>query len=101
MFIQKSIVAVTLALSSAATTSAFAQQGQPEPCEQIKSACQSAGFIQGDAKQGKGLWMDCVNPIMQGKTAPHAVLAVPSVSPSLISACKAKRPKFGEGKVGS
>jgi hypothetical protein len=73
----------------------------PGPCEQIKQACLSAGFIPNDAKQGKGLWMDCVNPIVQGTTAKKSVIALPSVDPTVVAACKAKHPKFGEGKVGN
>ena len=73
----------------------------PGPCDQIKQACLSAGFIPKEAKEGKGLWMDCVNPIMQGTTAKKSEIALPSVDPSVVAACKTKHPKFGEGKVGN
>jgi hypothetical protein len=42
-----------------------AQQG---PCQQIMDACRQAGFMQGGAKTGAGLQVDCVRPIMQGGT---------------------------------
>jgi hypothetical protein len=70
------------------------------PCEQIKNACLSAGFIPKDYKQGKGLWRDCVDPIMQAKTV-NSSIPLPAVNPRVVSACKAKHPNFGEGKVGS
>lgn len=68
------------------------------PCLQIKKACENVGFAKKQAKEGKGLWVDCVNPIMQGKAQPSkAVIKLPTVDASLISACKAKRPNFGQG----
>jgi hypothetical protein len=69
------------------------------PCHKIKEQCQAAGFIQGDAKEGKGLWVDCVDPIIQGTTAKKSVLPLPTVDASTIAACKKARPKFGAGKV--
>ena len=42
-----------------------AQQG---PCQQIMAACQQAGFVQGGAKTGAGLAVDCVRPIVQGNS---------------------------------
>jgi hypothetical protein len=35
-------------------------------CQQIRAACQSAGFAQGAAKLGIGLQVDCIVPIMSG-----------------------------------
>jgi hypothetical protein len=69
------------------------------PCEQIKHACESAGFVKNQAKLGTGLWVDCIDPIMRGTSQPKkAVKALPTVDASLVSACKAKRPNFGQGK---
>ena len=74
----------------------------PGPCQKIADACRGAGFIKGDWKKGDGLWRDCVDPIMQGQAAaPGATKPLPAVDPGLISACKAKHPKYGAGKVGS
>jgi hypothetical protein len=74
----------------------------PGPCQQIAAACKNAGFIPGDWKKGDGLWRDCVDPIVQGVTTVHgATKPLPTVDPSVVSACKAKHPKFGAGKVGS
>ena len=71
-----------------------AQQG---PCQQIVAACQRAGFVQGGAKTGAGLQVDCVRPIMQGGTfqRPKAANA-PQVDPQIVAACKASNPNFGK-----
>lgn len=74
----------------------------PRACKQIADACRKAGFIRGDWKKGDGLWRDCVDPIVQGAaTVPGATKPLPVVDPQVVAACKAHRPKFGEGKVGS
>lgn len=79
-----------------------AHEHAPGPCKQIAEACEKAGFMKGDWKKGDGLWRDCVDPIMQGQTTvPGATKSLPTVDASLVSACKAKHPKFGAGKVGS
>jgi hypothetical protein len=70
----------------------------PPPCEQIVAACQGAGFVKGDAKEGFGLWRDCVDPIMRGsQQPPRADKPLPAVSPDLVAACRQLRPNFGEG----
>lgn len=56
------------------------------PCEQIVQACKSAGFVKGEAKEGKGLFKDCVGPVMHGQTVSGV-----TVSGSTIQACQAKR----------
>lgn len=98
-----------LVLAVLASSAAFAQTNPPAgggphegPCKKIVEACKGAGFIQGDWKKGDGLWRDCVDPIIQGATTvPGATKSLPKVSADDIAACKAKRPKFGSGKVGS
>lgn len=97
------LVLTALSLSSAV---AFAQAKKgdhpPAECKPIEDACKQAGFIRGDWKKGDGLWRDCVNPLMQGKTSvPGASKPLPSVDGKLVADCKAKHPKFGGGKVGS
>ncbi len=72
------------------------------PCQQIVKVCEDAGFVKGEAKKGYGLWLDCIDPIMQGKTTvPGATKSLPAVDPKLVSECRAKNPKFGSGKVGT
>jgi hypothetical protein len=83
------------------TSLAFAEKLPKDPnCAQVYQACQNAGFVVGEAKIGKGLWKDCVDPIMQGTTAKTATLPLPSVSAQVVSACKAHHPKFGSGSIG-
>jgi hypothetical protein len=92
-----SISALTLSLAMPALAA-----GSGDPCQQIVQACTGAGFVKGDWRQGYGLYRDCVDPIMHGQTSvPGGKKPLPSVSPALVTACKAKNPKFGEGKVGS
>ena len=74
------------------------QQG---PCEQIMAACRQAGFVQGGAKTGAGLQVDCVRPIMQGGTfqRPKASKALPQVDQQIVAACKASNPNFGNASA--
>ena len=97
----KTIIFTLLLTSSIA----IAQTGTPPkaagPCEQIKADCLAAGFVQGQAKKGSGLWLDCINPVMQGAVQPkNADLKLPTVDASVIAACKVKHPNFGEGGKG-
>jgi hypothetical protein len=72
-------------------------QAAPGPCEQIVAACQGAGFVTGDAKEGFGLWHDCVDPLMRGTPQPpRADKPLPAVPPQLIAACRQIHPNFGE-----
>ncbi len=94
-------IAASLVFSSAALAAPKEGKGGG-PCEQIVKACEGAGFVKGEAKQGYGLWVDCIDPIMQRKTtAQGATKPLPSVDPNVVSACKTKHPKFGSGKVGT
>ena len=102
-----STAAGIIAIAFSSTAPAQAPAGKmpnepPGPCKEIAAACRNAGFIKGDWKKGDGLWRDCVDPIMQGKTSvPGATKPLPAVDAGLVSACKAKHPKYGGGKVGS
>ena len=65
-------------------------------CGQIKSACVNAGFVQGGLKSGTGLWKDCIEPILQGKTQPRkASKGLPQIDPQIVAACKQQNPSFG------
>jgi len=91
----------SLVLGFALPIAARAAEKAPGPCEQIVEACKSAGFVKGDARQGYGLWRDCIDPIMRGTPQPpNADKPLPQVSPELIAACKQKRPNFGEHEPG-
>jgi hypothetical protein len=54
-----------------------------QPCKQIEQACSSAGFVKGEAKEGKGLFKDCVQPILHGQSVNGV-----TVDPSIVAACK-------------
>jgi hypothetical protein len=90
----------TLALSFASVAGAQTPPPKPPgPCQQIVEACKSAGFIEGDAKNGNGLGKDCIAPIMRDSAQPpNAQIALPKVSADVVAACKQRRPNFGEPK---
>jgi hypothetical protein len=95
----KSIFAMSLV---AVAVNAFAAEPPDKegPCKAIKEACEKAGFIKGDAKQGFGLWVDCIDPIMKGTPQPAgAKKPLPAVGADMVNACKAKHPNFGEGRA--
>jgi hypothetical protein len=89
-----SLLAASVAAPLYAQTAA--EPADSHPCDQIVSACKSAGFVDGDSKAGKGLWSECINPLMRGTTDPNKKMGLPKVSPELVSACHAKDPSFGE-----
>jgi lipoprotein-anchoring transpeptidase ErfK/SrfK len=85
----------TLVIVLAAPVAAPAYQGQGS-CEQIRAACQSAGFAQGAANLGIGLQVDCIIPIMQGTSQrPRARKPLPQVNPQVVAQCAMSHPRFG------
>jgi hypothetical protein len=104
LLVTATMLSIFSAIASAADVKEHRSKGKeaPGPCKEIAEACKQAGFVQGDWKKGDGLWRDCVDPIIQGKTnVPGATKPLPTVDPKTVAACKAKHPKYGEGKVGS
>ena len=70
------------------------------PCGQILAACESAGFVRGAGREGAGLRVDCINPIMQGTPQPpRAIKPLPQVDPQLVADCKASNPRFGQPRA--
>ena len=57
-----------------------------KPCQAIKAACEAAGFVKGGHKDAKGLWKDCIGPLMDGKS-----VAGVSVGADQVEACKKRR----------
>ena len=93
------LCAIVLGLGACFVSQTALGQG---PCAQIKSACTSAGFVQGGVSAGNGLWRDCIDPIMQGTAQRHkASKPLPQVDPKVIAACKAQDPTFGQPKAPS
>jgi hypothetical protein len=66
------------------------------PCAQIRAACEQAGFVQGAVRDGYGLQIDCIRPIIQETPQPpRASKPLPQINPELIAACREKNPNFG------
>jgi hypothetical protein len=88
-----------LAVVLGAPVASTAAEGRG-PCEQIRAACESAGFIQGAANMGAGLQVDCIIPIVSGMPQrPRARMPLPQVNPRLVAECTASRPHFGRPGV--
>jgi hypothetical protein len=66
---------------------AFSEE-KNHPCKNIKAACEAAGFTKGDHKNKKGLFVDCIKPVMAGSTVEGV-----SINPSDIGACKEMKAK--------
>jgi hypothetical protein len=74
----------------------FADATPPQdPCDAILSACSAAGYFEGGSGSGKGLWKDCVGPIMQGKRPAKGGQAFPTIASDTITACYQANPEFG------
>jgi class 3 adenylate cyclase len=67
------------------------------PCRHIRLACEQAGFVFGALRDGSGLQVDCVRPIMRGTPQPRtASRPLPQIDPQIVDACRARNPMFGE-----
>ena len=65
-------------------------------CGKIRAACQGAGFVEGAARDGIGLQVHCVIPIMRSSAQPlTARRPLPQIDPQLVADCKAGRSRFG------
>jgi hypothetical protein len=81
---------LTLLTLSLAIPAAFAEdatvpkgEGKDRPCMKIEQACSAAGFVKGGAKEGKDLFVNCVKPILDGKSVPSV-----AVDADTIKACQ-------------
>jgi len=84
-----------LAVSALASGSLQAQTAQA-PCQELRAACQRAGFTAGGAKEGAGILIDCIAPIMRGTAQrPKAMKPLPQIDLQIVEACKAANPSFG------
>jgi hypothetical protein len=74
---------------------ALAAEPQPgDACDRILAACKAAGFVEGGGASGKGLWFNCIEPVMQGTPAQPA-LPRPAIAAGVIADCRKARPAFG------
>jgi hypothetical protein len=89
------------AIATLAVAPAVAQQGPPpRPCLAIRTVCLQSGFVMQGARNGDGLIVDCIRPIMQGiPQPPRATKSLPAVDPALVEACRAQNPNFGSGNA--
>jgi hypothetical protein len=70
------------------------------PCAQVRMVCEQAGFVPGAFREGNGLQIHCIRPIMQGiPQPPSARKPMPSIDPQLVVACKARNPNFGQPRA--
>lgn len=98
------LTAIAFAIASAWIAAACISpaNAKQENCQKIRTACQTAGFVQGGGKKGNGLSKDCIAPIMAG-SGPNAktTIPLPQIDAETIAACKTENPKFGGGKSDS
>jgi hypothetical protein len=81
-------------LGAAVSVQAAPRQG---PCAEIRAACEQAGFVQGSARAGDGLFLDCIAPVMRGTPQPRrASKPLPQIDLQLVADCKAQNPNFGQ-----
>ncbi len=81
--------AASLAAASLFSIGAGGVAQAQEACAQIRSACFAAGFRQGAVHAGRGIEVDCIDPILQRRPAPRgSVLRLPYVNPQVVAACR-------------
>ena len=97
---KKSIGTFGLLVIGMAAPFATAVAQDQRACRQIRQACQEAGFIQGAAREGIGLQIHCIMPIMQETgQPPNARKPLPKVHPQLVANCQASNPRFGQPRL--
>src|SRR5262245_17138325 len=82
-----------LAVGMSASVATARDQGA---CGQIRATCMAAGFAPGAAREGIGLQVHCMMPIMQARAQPPtARRPLPKVDPQLVADCRAGNLRFG------
>jgi sulfite dehydrogenase (cytochrome) subunit B len=88
---------VVFGLVATVTTTEAQNQGA---CRQIRLVCEGAGFTPGAAREGVGLQVHCIMPIMQARAQPPtARKPLPRISPQLVADCEASNPNFGQQRL--
>jgi lipoprotein-anchoring transpeptidase ErfK/SrfK len=91
-----SFVTVSLLVFGMAAPMTAAMAQDQGSCRQIRAACMAAGFIQGAARDGIGLQVHCIVPIMEARAQPStARKPLPKVSQQLVADCKMNNARFG------
>ena len=60
------------------------------PCKKLVKLCKDAGYHRHGHKQGKGLLLDCMRPLGEGKT-----VAGVTADPADVAACRKTKPHGG------
>ena len=85
-----------LAVAAVAASTCNAQKVQ-SPCEQVRAACRAAGFKPGGAKDGTGILIDCITPLIQATAQRlQATKPLPQIDAEVVQACKSANPEFGQ-----
>jgi hypothetical protein len=81
------LVTFIVGLGAAVSVQAAPRQ---RACAEIRAACEQAGFVQGGAGAGDGLFVDCMAPIVRGTPqSRQATKPLPQIDPQLVADCKA------------
>lgn len=94
MFTRDSVLEVSLTLLLTFATvgvragyAADVPRHEGPACLKLRQACEAAGFTKGGhGKDSKGLYVDCIKPVTEGKTVEGV-----KVEPADIESCKEKR----------
>jgi CHAT domain-containing protein len=71
------------------------------PCAQVRAVCEQAGFVEDAYREGNGLYIHCVVPIVRGiRQPPTARKPLPPVDSHLVAACRAMHPRDAERRPG-
>ncbi len=89
-------ICIGLALLIGLPANFAARADERTPCLKIKQVCEEAGFKQNAVKEGIGLQVDCIRPLIEGTPQrKSAAKPLPRIDASVVAACKAKNPTFG------
>ena len=86
-------VAVVMAFAMMSVVARAAEPAMPPECTTIASECKAAGFEINGHKNGKGLWVDCISAVSQGKT-----VAGVTQTKAQARACRSAARKIREAK---
>ena len=78
--------ALGFSMMSLAVSARADEEKKDHPCKPIHEACEAAGFKKGDHKDKKGLYADCIKPILAGTAVPGV-----TVTPEAVAACNAAK----------
>lgn len=76
---------VTPQTPTPAITSHVSSSVTQGPCKALKQACKAAGFYRHGHKEGKGIYKDCIKPLLDNQSVPGV-----SIAPDDIKNCQAK-----------